>query len=388
MRRFIIFVILTLFLISCVSIQDRPLTMASMNQVVFLGEVTTQFNSFQGPYAIIHSNGIKQKAYTELMKIAKQQYQGNIEIMNINITGKGSGWTAFNILLGYPLLLSNVQRITATGNVVMFSTQENNRIIAIEDSQDQSTVATAQVQPAILPARPVSSSSTSLKYALVIGNGNYTSFGRLPNALNDANDMKTTLEGLGFIVDIVTDSSRAQMAESIARLKNRLSVSKNSYGFFFYAGHGLQHNGINYLIPARADIPNANYLGDTSISVQTLLAELNDAGNDLNIIILDACRDFPAAWSRSLNRGLTVVANQPADSIIVFATSAGSTASDGTGRNGLFTSHLLRYLRTPGLEVTEIFRLTGADVSQASNRQQIPAMYNQFFGRAYFNIQP
>jgi hypothetical protein len=226
------------------------------------------------------------------------------------------------------------------------------------------------------------------KYALVIGNGNYTSFGKLPNALNDANDMKVTLEGLGFTVDIITDGNRAQMAEAISRLKNRLSISKNSYGFFFYAGHGVQHNGINYIIPATADIPNANYLGDTSISVQTMLAELNDAGNDLNIIVLDACRDFPAAWSRSMNRGLAVVSNQPADSIIVYATSAGSTASDGTGRNGLFTSHLLTQLKTPGLSVRDVFDRTGAAVSQASNRQQIPAIYSQYFGTAYFGSQP
>jgi len=223
------------------------------------------------------------------------------------------------------------------------------------------------------------------KFALVIGNGNYTSFGSLPNAINDANDMAYVLQGLGFTVDTVIDGSRAQMVEGITRLKNRLSVSNNSYGFLFYAGHGLQFNGINYLIPAKADIPNANYLGDTSVSVQTLLAELNDAGNELNIVVLDACRDFPAAWSRSMNRGLSVVSNQPADSIIVFATSAGSVASDGIGRNGLFTSQLLNNLATPGLEVNEIFRRTGAEVSQVSNRHQIPAIYNQYFGIAYLD---
>ena len=226
------------------------------------------------------------------------------------------------------------------------------------------------------------------KYALVIGNGNYTSFGSLPNAVNDANDMAAALQGLEFTVDKVIDGNRAQMVEAITRLKNRISVSKNSYGFIFYAGHGVQFNGVNYLIPAKADIPSANYLGDTSISVQTMLAELNDAGNELNIVVLDACRDFPAAWSRSTNRGLTVVANQPADSIIVFATSAGSTAADGAGRNGVFTTQLLKNLKTPGLEVNELFRQTGADVSRASNRQQIPAVYNQFFGNAYLGARP
>jgi hypothetical protein len=230
--------------------------------------------------------------------------------------------------------------------------------------------------------------SAPQKFALVIGNGNYTSFGSLANALNDANDISDALQSLGFTVDKVLDANRAQMAESIIRLKNRLSVSKNSYGFVFYAGHGVQVNGVNYLIPAKADIPSANYLGDTAVSVQTMLAELNDAGNELNVVVLDACRDFPAVWSRSTNRGLSVVANQPADSIIVYATSAGSTASDGTGRNGLFTSQLLKNLARHDLDVSEVFRRTGADVSQASNRQQIPAVYNQFFGTAYLGQSP
>jgi len=104
--------------------------------------------------------------------------------------------------------------------------------------------------------------------------------------------------------------------------------------------------------------------------------------------VLDACRDNPFSWKRSGTRGLTVVANQPADSIIVYATSAGSTAADGTGRNGLFTTHLLNNLKIPGIEVKEIFNRTGADVSHASNKQQIPAVYNQFFDTAYFGSQP
>jgi hypothetical protein len=115
------------------------------------------------------------------------------------------------------------------------------------------------------------------------------------------------------------------------------------------------------------------------------LGELNDAHNELNVVVLDACRDNPFGWARSGNRGLSVIANQPADSIIVYATSAGSVASDGIGRNGLFTSHLLNNLMIPGLEVKEVFNRTGADVAQASGRQQIPAVYNQFFGNAYLD---
>jgi Flp pilus assembly protein TadD len=226
------------------------------------------------------------------------------------------------------------------------------------------------------------------KYALVIGNGAYTGLGRLNNPVNDANDMTAALQGLGFTVDKVLDGDLDKMESAITRLKNRLSVSKNSYGFFFYAGHGVQSDGVNYLIPVGASIPSANYLRDRAVSVQTMLGELNDAGNELNIVVLDACRDNPFSWGRSGSRGLTVVANQPADSIIVYATSAGSTAADGTGRNGLFTEQLLKQLKAPGLDVKEMFDNTGAAVSQASSRKQIPAIYSQYFGKAYLGSRP
>jgi hypothetical protein len=119
-----------------------------------------------------------------------------------------------------------------------------------------------------------------------------------------------------------------------------------------------------------------------------MLDELNDAGNELNVVVLDACRDNPFPWSRSTSRGLQVVGHQPADSIIVYATSAGSTAQDGTGRNGLFTAHLLDNLKQPGLEVTEVFRRTMGDVARASGNQQRPAVYNQFAGIAYLGSSP
>jgi hypothetical protein len=196
------------------------------------------------------------------------------------------------------------------------------------------------------------------------------------------------LQGLGFTVDKVLDGNLDQIETAVIRLKNRLSVTRNSYGFFFYAGHGVQSNGVNYLIPVGASIPTENSLRDRAVSVQWALSELNDAGNDLNVVVLDACRDNPFGWARSGNRGLTVISNQPADSIIVYATAAGSTAADGTGRNGLFTEQFLKNLKTPGLEISEIFRLTMGDVARASNNRQRPAIYNQFPGLAYLGSRP
>jgi len=183
--------------------------------------------------------------------------------------------------------------------------------------------------------------SAPQKFALVIGNGKYTGITKLNNPENDANDMAAVLQGLGFSVEKVLNGNLSQMENGIVNLKNRLKGSKNSYGFFFYAGHGVQSNGENYLIPIDANIQSESFLRRQAISVQEMLDELNNAGNELNVIVLDACRDNPFPWKRSNSRGLQVVSNQPADSIVVYATSAGSTAADGTGRNGLFTGYLI-----------------------------------------------
>ena len=226
------------------------------------------------------------------------------------------------------------------------------------------------------------------KYALVIGNGSYKDLSRLTNPINDANDVAIALQGLGFSVEKLLNGSLDQMESSITRLKNRLSVQRDAYGFIFYAGHGVQSGGENYLIPTDVTIPAETYLRARAVCVQTVLDDLREAGNILNVVVLDACRDNPFGWARSGSRGLTIVTRQPADSIVVYATSAGSKASDGTGRNGLFTTQFLKNLKDQSLEVTELFRRTGSEVAQVSNREQVPAIYNQFFGTAYLGTKP
>jgi Flp pilus assembly protein TadD len=227
------------------------------------------------------------------------------------------------------------------------------------------------------------------KFALVIGNGAYTTVSELNNPVNDANDMKAALEGLGFQVDLLLNGSLGQMEDAVIRLGRRLSGAPGSYGFLFYAGHGVQSNGENYLIPVDADIRSESLLRSKAMVVQFALDEIQLAENSLNVIVLDACRDNPFNWkARGGSRGLTVVGAQPPESIIVYATSAGSTASDGGGRNGLFTSHLLNNLKIPDLEVKELFNRVGRDVSQASNNAQRPAIYSQFFNNAYLGSLP
>jgi hypothetical protein len=220
------------------------------------------------------------------------------------------------------------------------------------------------------------------KYALVIGNSRYTDIVPLKNPVNDAKDMKDALESLGFSVEIVLDGNIERMQNSVQNFKSRLSASRNSYGFFFYAGHGVQSKGENYLIPLGANIQSENQLPYLALSVQALLNDLGDARNELNMIVLDACRDNPFGWSRSGSRGLSVVSHAPAGSFIMYATSANAKADDGDGKNGLFTGQLLKNIKSPGLSVRDVFDKTGADVKRVSGGKQIPQSADQHFETA------
>ena len=229
------------------------------------------------------------------------------------------------------------------------------------------------------------------KFALVIGNGNYTGISKLNNPVNDANDMETVLKGLGFTVEKVLNGNLEQMENAVLNLKRRLGNTRNTYGFFFYAGHGVQASGENYLIPINADnIRSETQLRDRAVSLQFILDSLSEARNELNMIVLDACRDNPFSWARSGGRGLSVVGQAPTGSIVMYATGANSTAADGTGRNGLFTSHLLNNLKQPGLSVFDVFDQTMGDVKNATGGKQDPELSLRYSGatRAYLGARP
>lgn len=219
------------------------------------------------------------------------------------------------------------------------------------------------------------------RHALVIGNGDYEEMGALKNPVNDAIDMAGALANLGFEVQTLIDADVVSMEEAIVRFGQRLSRSVDSVGFFFYAGHGVQSNGSNYLIPARAKIESEAFLRSHSVSVQAVLDTMQAAGNRLNIMVLDACRENPFLWARSGQRGLSIVAYQPPGSIIVYAASVGGAAVDGDGRNGIFTGELLRELAIQDMNVAELFRLTREAVRERSAGRQIPAIFSQYYGK-------
>ncbi|WP_018526704.1 caspase family protein [Alkalispirochaeta alkalica] len=230
--------------------------------------------------------------------------------------------------------------------------------------------------------------SDGARIALVIGNGDYRDLGRLTNPANDARDIATALRQVGFTVDLRIDADLETMEMAVVEFGRRLASNRGATGFFFFAGHGVESGGENYLIPARASIASESFLRTRSVATQTVLDEMNRSGSNLNVVVLDACRDNPFSWARSGSRGLAAIGFQPPGSIVAYATSAGSVAADGTGRNGTFTAELLQHLTVPGIDINEVFRRTGQGVRNATNGRQIPAVYNQFFDQVYLGGVP
>ncbi len=233
------------------------------------------------------------------------------------------------------------------------------------------TLLAALLSAAALPAGAASADG-SPRVALVIGNGAYRS-APLANPANDARAMSDALERLGFRVIRLQDASQQQMFQAVRSFGDAL---KGGVGLFYYAGHGVQVKGRNFLVPVDARIEREDELPYKAFDVGLVIEKMDAARNPLNIVILDACRNNPfVASSRSVGGGLAQM-DAPSGSLIAFATAPGATAEDssdgGRSSNGLYTGHLLRQMATPGLAIEEVFKRTRVAVKQSSNGRQIP----------------
>jgi hypothetical protein len=219
------------------------------------------------------------------------------------------------------------------------------------------------------------------RVALVIGNGGYKTV-PLSNAVNDATDMGRALEQTGFAVTVKTDLDQKGMKIAIRQFGE--AIRNGSVGLFYFAGHGVQVGGRNFLIPVDAVIEKEGDVDVEGVDLNAVLAQMEQAGNRLNIVILDACRDNPFSRGfRSATGGLAAV-DAPAGTFIAYATSPGRTASDGTGRNGLYTAELLGAIRRPGLPIEEVFKLVRANVRTKSNGKQVPWDASSIEGSFFF----
>ncbi len=218
--------------------------------------------------------------------------------------------------------------------------------------------------------------------ALVIGNDGYAHLPPLANAVHDARAMKDVLEELGFEVQLVTDARVVDFHHAVSDFARRLRP--RDIGLLYYSGHGLQIRGENFLIPVDFDAANEIDARFASYPADHALQVLEDSGAELNILILDACRDNPFANTRSGLQGLAIM-SAGRGTLIAFATGPGKTASDGRqGYGGLFTQHLIEKLRTPGLSLDQIFNQVALAVDTASGGRQTPWVVKSLMGDVYF----
>ena len=232
----------------------------------------------------------------------------------------------------------------------------------------------------------ISNHAKENRIALVIGNSDYKKISGLTNTVNDAKEMSKTLKNLGFKVIEKINVNREEMMSAIDNFREEL-VSKKGVGLFYYSGHGIQVNGENYLVPTDADIKSESQVSFRAVNAGEVLSAMYDAKSNVNIVILDACRDNPfKSFSRSSNSKGLASMNAPKGTIVAYATSPGSVASDGGNKkNGLYTSKLLKYLKVKNLKIEEIFKKVRNEMDNETRGAQIPWESSSLTGDFYFS---
>ena len=221
------------------------------------------------------------------------------------------------------------------------------------------------------------------RVALVIGNSAYKQ-APLANPGNDARAMAQVLRESGFTVKELRNLNQAGMRRAIREFGD--DIAKGGVGLFFFAGHGMQIRGRNFLIPVGSDIEREDEVEDQAVDARLVLEKMASAKNALNIVILDACRNNPFISSfRSSIVGLAAM-DAPAGTLVAFSTAPGQVAADGTGDNGLYTQHLVSYMREPGLKVEDVFKRVRAAVRQESGGRQTPWENTSLEADFYFKM--
>lgn len=206
-----------------------------------------------------------------------------------------------------------------------------------------------------------------IRVALVMGNSAYPGKMALANPVNDAAAMSAALKSLGFTVIEVKNAQRSAMEDGIKKLFNALK-GKQGVGMLYFAGHGLQVDWKNYMIPIDAVITQSKDLPGQALDVADVLEAMKAAGSRMNVVVLDACRDNPFAEKGA--KGLAPV-DAPTGTFLAYATAPGNIAEDGSGVNGLYTKHLLAELQKP-VSIEGVFKRVRLNVRKESNGRQIP----------------
>jgi len=224
--------------------------------------------------------------------------------------------------------------------------------------------------------------AASPRTALIIGNSSYKLM-PLTNPENDAEDIAEKLKTLGFEVIFAKNKSKSGMKTLIREFGAKLK-QKGGVGLFFYAGHGLQIDGQNYLVPVDFNASVSYEVADSAVNSSLITGAMEEAENPLNIILLDACRDNPfPRKNRSSSRGLARM-DSASGTIIAYSTSPGDVAADGEGRNSPYTENLLKHMGAPGLTIEQVFKRVRVGVEDYTGGRQLPWETSSLRGDFYF----
>jgi hypothetical protein len=240
-------------------------------------------------------------------------------------------------------------------------------------------------KPQIKIAKQLEVMRSEKRVALVIGNSNYAT-SRLRNPVNDAKAIALKLRTLGFEVVERLDVDQRSMRRAMIDFGKKLK--RGGVGLFYFAGHGVQFQGENYLIPVGAEIDDEEHVQVEGVSINQVLSRMGSARNRLNLVILDACRNNPYATSfRSESRGLAVTSS-PKGTYISYAAAPGAVAADGKGEHSPYTQAILDNMDAPGLKIEDMFKRVRVHVSMTTRNKQLPYTESSLTGDFYFRLPP
>ena len=239
-----------------------------------------------------------------------------------------------------------------------------------------------------LSAAPVLATVGEARTALVVGNAGYGGDTSLRNPVNDAHDMAEALRAVGFEVTQKENLDKRGFDAAVSDFASQLQ-QRGGVGLFYYSGHGVQALGENYLIPVGAAIRSEADVEYEAVNARRVLRNMELAGNGLNIVVLDACRNNPyRSWYKGEgSKGLGRM-DAPTGSIIAYATAPGTVAADGADRNSPYTTELLHGMRTPGLGIEHLFKQVRIQVARATNNRQVPWESSSLMGDFFFVPPP
>jgi hypothetical protein len=225
------------------------------------------------------------------------------------------------------------------------------------------------------------------RVALVVGNSNYQNTTVLANPTNDAKLMEKALREAGFEVTLVLDADQPKLKRAMLEFGRKLRKGVDA-SLFYYAGHGVQVNGENYLVPVDASLDNEDEVNLQTIPVNAFLQTMESAKSPVNIVVLDACRNNPFSRAfRGTSGGLAPV-NAPRGSYIAYATAPGAVAADGDDGNSPYTEALASVISLPGLKLEDVFKKTREKVLASTDEKQVPWETSSITGDFYFTLSP